>query len=128
MVKKILALVMALVVVKKIILPLMTVNRHHVTRNGQKETGGATIPIKIAHNRERIWKKEDGETDRDMLNINEASEEDLIQIPGIGRDLSKKIVHVRTNIGDYNQIEDLLQVTGIGDKKLATIKPYITVY
>ncbi|MCR6108048.1 helix-hairpin-helix domain-containing protein [Salipaludibacillus agaradhaerens] len=125
MVKKILALVMTLVIVKKFILPFMTVKRQQVSQNGEGETNGTTTSIKMAHDRE--LKPEDEEADRRILNINEASEEELLHIPGIGSDLSKKIVHVRTNIGDYNRIEDLLQVTGIGDRKLATIKPYITV-
>ncbi|MCR6112176.1 helix-hairpin-helix domain-containing protein [Bacillus sp. A301a_S52] len=125
MVKKILTLVMALVIIKKIILPFMTVKRQQVSKNGQRKTDGETTPMKIAYNREQ--KTEEDEADRQTLNINEASEEELLDIPGIGSDLSKKIVHVRTNIGDYSRIEDLLQVTGIGDKKLATIKPYITV-
>jgi competence ComEA-like helix-hairpin-helix protein len=125
MVKKILAVVMTLVIVKKFILPFMTVKRQQVSQNGEGETNGTTTSITMAHDRE--LKAEGEEADGRILNINEASEEELLHIPGIGSDLSKKIVHVRANIGDYNRIEDLLQVTGIGDKKLATIKPYITV-
>lgn len=61
------------------------------------------------------------------ININSATEEQLINLPGIGPATAKKIIDYRNTQGRFSTVEDLLKVKGIGEKKLAQIKNYITV-
>lgn len=52
------------------------------------------------------------------VNINEASVDELVNIPGIGPAKAKAIVEYRSNYGNFQKSEDLLEVKGIGQKIL----------
>ncbi|MFC1770601.1 helix-hairpin-helix domain-containing protein [Candidatus Margulisiibacteriota bacterium] len=59
------------------------------------------------------------------ININSATQAELVLIPGIGPSTAKRILEERNNSGGFKSIEDLLKVKGIGAKKIEKIKPYI---
>lgn len=62
------------------------------------------------------------------ININYASEKELEQLPGIGQVLSKKrIIEYRKIKGKFDKIEELKNVSGIGEKKFEKIKNFVTV-
>ncbi len=59
--------------------------------------------------------------------INQADEELLITIPGIGPVLAKRIIEFRGQHGRINAIEELDEVKGIGPAKLEKLKAHLTV-
>lgn len=61
------------------------------------------------------------------VNINTASEKDLETLPGIGEATAKAIVEDRKQNGSFKTIEDLMRVSGIGEKKFEKIKRKICV-
>lgn len=61
-----------------------------------------------------------------LININRANLEQLDSLPGIGPVLAQAIIDYRTEFGDFQTPEDLLNVSGIGEKKLEAILDYIT--
>ena len=61
------------------------------------------------------------------ININTATAEQLTLLPGIGETLAQRIVDYRTDNGLFTSVDDLKQVSGIGEKKLEQIKSYIKV-
>ena len=63
----------------------------------------------------------------EKININTATELELVKIPGIGRKTAKKIVEYRKVYGKFIYPEDIMNVPGIGRKKFERIKKYITV-
>lgn len=61
------------------------------------------------------------------ININKATENDLQNITGIGPGLAQKIVSYRNANGKFDSIDDLKNVSGIGEKKFESIKEFISV-
>lgn len=61
------------------------------------------------------------------ININKATETELETLPGIGASLASRIVEYRKQNGNFSSIEDIKNVSGIGDSKYLNIKDFITV-
>ncbi len=71
----------------------------------------------------------DDEDKRDdtQININKASQTELELLPGIGPSIALKIIEYREENGKFDNIEDIRNVTGIGDSKYNNIKDKICV-
>ncbi len=65
--------------------------------------------------------------DRDKININYATLEELESLPGIGPVLAQRIIEYRETYGPFVDIEELLNVEGIGESLLEQIRDLITV-
>ncbi len=61
-----------------------------------------------------------------LVNVNTATREELMQLPGIGPKTADAIIRYRETYGPFRSPEDLLKVKGIGPKKLEQIRPFIT--
>lgn len=61
------------------------------------------------------------------VNINKATQTELETLPGIGPSIALKIINYRKENGKFKSIEDLKNVSGIGDNKFNQIKDYICV-
>lgn len=61
------------------------------------------------------------------VNLNGATEEDLFLIPGIGEKTARKIILFRNKKGCYKSIEELMEIDGIKEKKLAGLRKYLYV-
>lgn len=62
-----------------------------------------------------------------MVNINTANEEQLQELAGIGDSIARRIVDYRKENGKFNSIEDIKNVSGVGDAKFNKIKNNICV-
>jgi len=62
-----------------------------------------------------------------LVNLNTATLDELETLSGIGEVLGQRIIDYREQHGPFRTIEDLMNVSGIGDKRFADLKPYITV-
>lgn len=71
--------------------------------------------------------QEEGEEKQTKVNINTANLEKLQTLPGIGESTAKKIIEYREKNGKFQTIEDIKNVTGIGDSKFNNIKELIIV-
>ena len=61
------------------------------------------------------------------VNINTASKEKLETLPGVGETTAQKIIDYREANGKFKTIEDIKNVSGIGDSKYESLKDKITV-
>ena len=61
------------------------------------------------------------------INLNTATLDQLETLPGIGPALGQRIIDHREQHGPFQSVEDLLDVSGIGDKRLADLRDQVTV-
>ena len=61
------------------------------------------------------------------ININTASKNELMDLPGIGPSLADNIVQHRNSNGAFNTIEDIMNVSGIAEGRFSRIRDRITV-
>ena len=61
------------------------------------------------------------------VNINTATARELDALPGIGEVIAQRIIDYRNAHGPFGSVDELINVKGIGEKKLADLKPYATV-
>lgn len=60
------------------------------------------------------------------LNLNKASAEELVMLPGIGKTKAERIVAWRAKHGKFRRVVDLRRVKGFGKKSVAKLEPYLT--
>ena len=70
---------------------------------------------------------ETGAEKTSIVNINTASKEKLMSLDGVGEGTAEKIIKYREQNGYFNTIEDLMNVSGIGESKFNGLKDDITV-
>lgn len=94
---------------------------------GQKNIDDANL--KVSDSTGNTMDKSSGGmgSDSKKININTASKEELDSIPGVGPSTADKILDYRKEKGKFKSIEELKNVSGIGDKKFEKMKNNIAV-
>lgn len=65
--------------------------------------------------------------DQEKINLNQATKEDLMKISGIGDKKADKILAYRQSHGQFKTIEELQNVDGFGEKTVAKLKDQLAV-
>ena len=60
----------------------------------------------------------------ESIDLNTASREELMKLPGIGPVLADRIIADRTRRGPYRAVDEIVRVRGIGPKRLEGLRPY----
>jgi len=80
-----------------------------------------TPPPEVKQEKKRAPPKEG------KININTASKEELITLPGIGETLAGRIIDYRNTYGPFKSIEEVIKIKGIGKGTLNKIKDKVVV-
>lgn len=73
-------------------------------------------------------KEENTQSDqKGLININQADVAGLQQLTGIGAKKAEEIIRFREEQGQFQKIEDLKKVSGIGEKTFESLKEWITI-
>lgn len=62
-----------------------------------------------------------------LVNINKASETELLQLPGVGPSKAAAIIEYREQNGGFSTKEDLKKISGIGEKTYEKLEPFLTI-
>lgn len=71
--------------------------------------------------------KEEIAPDFPPVNLNTATAEELDTLPGIGESLARRIIAWREANGPFESVEQIMEVSGIGEAKFVELKDRITV-
>lgn len=88
-------------------------------------TGGASEILSY----DTVSHSGDGQTEAgsSLININTASREQLMTLPGIGEKVADRIIEYRDKNGRFSQKEDIMKISGIKEKLFSKISDKITV-
>lgn len=62
----------------------------------------------------------------EVVNINTADSTALMRLPRVGPSLAARIVEHRDANGEFNDVDELMLVSGIGERTFELIKPWVT--
>ena len=97
-----------------------------IGRNSVK--GYSTIPLPAVSNTDKAALETETAIGNDYrLNLNTATKVQLMELPGIGEVIAQRIVDYREQNGPFQSTDQLLEVEGIGEKKLIQIESLIKV-
>ncbi len=68
----------------------------------------------------------DGTAESVIINLNTASKEELCLLKGVDTILAQAIIDYRTENSGFEDVEELLNIKGIGEIKYKNIIPYVT--
>ena len=85
------------------------------------------VPERIARDAEHPKNAPTGKNAEGQINLNTASEKELQELPGIGPAMSARIIEYREANGDFQNIEDIKKVRGIGNAKFEKLKDKVTI-
>ena len=88
------------------------------------DKGEKPAPVKKAETKKPDSKKK--ATAEKPVALNKATAAELQTLPGVGAATAERILALRKEKGKFTEITQLLDVKGIGEKKLAKLKPLVT--
>ena len=96
-------------------------------RTAGKDSAGDPSSRPADESREEAAGDVHSDVEVSMIDINSATLYDLVQLPGIGKVTALNIIDYRTVHGPFRSVDELIEVKGIGEKKLEMLKQYVNI-
>jgi competence protein ComEA len=106
--------------------PLQDGQKIHVPRKGEV-SAPAVASVAPSRSPRSAPQAAAAATTQFPINLNTATAEQLEAIPGIGPVLAQRIIEYRQTHGRFQSVDELLEVRGIGPKRLENMRPYVVV-
>lgn len=106
--------------------PLADGDKVHVPRVGEAGSG-SSAPVSGDEAPDASGGTSSGSSPNGLVNINTATASELQALPGVGEATAQAIVQDREKNGAFGSKEDLMRVSGIGEKKFAKLEASICV-
>lgn len=94
-------------------------------KNVQRAVAGLVLAVLLAVPTLAAEAKPEGGGGGKKVNINTAEATQLVLLPRVGPSVAQRILAHRKENGPFKKAEDLMLVTGIGEKTFELIKPYV---
>lgn len=104
---------------------LTTVNMARLLTDGEQVVVGVAQPPGSAAGA-ALGSPGSAPTQTGLVNLNSADQATLETLPGVGPVTAAAIIQWRTDNGGFTSVDELLEVSGIGDATLAEIAPHVT--
>ena len=96
----------------------------------RKLAGGAAAPVESQPQINSLYgsapaKSSGKETPVGTISLNSAPQEELEKLPGVGPATAAKIIQYRQARGGFKTIDEIKEVSGIGEKKFAAMRPFL---
>lgn len=99
----------------------------HIPYKGEKVDTATTVTQNSASNAAETTSGSADSNSGEKVNLNTANAQELQKLNGIGEKKAEQIVAYREQNGEFKKIEDLEQVSGIGEKTFAALKDQLTI-
>lgn len=100
------------------------------SRDSRLSIANSDVPAPAKSAAPRVKKSDPGylaSLQREPINLNEASVEELQTLPGVGPKMAERIIAHREENGPFSSVDELDEVKGIGQKKLEALRAVVTV-
>ena len=87
-------------------------------RPAATEAPGRSLPVERA---------EPARSDGERIDLNRATQEELMTLPGIGEVLAQRIIDYREANGPFRQAAELMNVSGVGEGIFTKLRDYVYV-
>ena len=94
-------------------------------KNNEKRVDSQAELYDFSTNKIDSKKNKSSELKLHSININTVNESVFIKLPGIGQKIARRIILLREKKGRFNRLDELIEVKGIGSKKLENIIKYL---